>query len=382
MSLSRFAILAVAVSACTQASEVPVSGPPKEATGWRAVEVASGFKKGWGVTWLPGGDLLITEKRGGLVRIAKDGTSTQIPGLAPAFSEGQGGLMDVALHPQFARNGLVYFTMSQGTRQANQTTLVRGKLVGDRLENVQTIFRVSQTKSGGQHFGSRILWLRDGTMLMSIGDGGNPPTRLGTEWIRNNAQKRSSHLGKVLRLDENGRAPRDNPFVREAGAAPEVWSYGHRNIQGMALDPASGRVYANEHGARGGDELNLVQRAKNYGWPLATYSVEYSGPEISPNRSLPGMVDPMIAWTPCPAPSGLAFITSNRYPAWRGDLMSGGLAGTDIRRIDLDAQGRVIGQERLDMRTRIRDVRQGPDGFIYALTDEENGRLLRIELTR
>jgi glucose/arabinose dehydrogenase len=286
--------------------------------------------------------------------------------------------MDVAIHPQFNRNRRVYVTYSEGGNRENRTVVAMGVLNGDQLDNVRVIWRNSEAKSGGQHFGSRILWQPDGTMLVSIGDGGNPPSRLGNEWIRNFAQKTDYDFGKVLRLTDEGRPAPGNPFASRGPAHADVWSYGHRNIQGMARDPRSGRVYANEHGARGGDEVNVIEKGKNYGWPLATFSTEYSGPKISDHTSLPGMVDPIVVWTPCPAPSGLVFYTGDKFPGWRGDLFSGGLAGQDVRRVDLDVNGNVVGQQQLRMGARVRDVRQGPDGFLYVLTDEGDGRIIRI----
>lgn len=358
------------------APQVQASGAPPRNNNWTAQTVMSGFDRPWGFAWLPDGRMLVTQK-GGSVLLVQNFQSQGVVGVIPGvFSGGQGGLMDVSPHPDFARNGLVYFTASLGSNQANMTAVVRARLQGDRLSNMETIFRVAQVKSGGQHFGSRIVWLRDKTMLVSIGDGGNPPARYEGRFIRDLAQDRGAHIGKVLRLDENGRAPRDNPFVGQSGAAPEVWSYGHRNIQGLAVDPSTQRVWGNEHGARGGDELNEIKKGANYGWPVVTHSIEYSGQTITNERSRPGIVDPLVVWTPCPAPSGLVFYTGNRYPNWRGDLFSGGLAGSDVRRIDLDANGRVVGQEQLNVGQRVRDVRQGPDGFMYVITD--NGNMIRI----
>lgn len=358
------------------APQVQAGGPPPRNNNWTAQTVMSGLDRPWGFVWLPDGRMLVTQK-GGSVVLVQNFQSQGVIGVVPGvFSGGQGGLMDVSLHPDFARNNIVYFTASQGSNQVNMTTVVRARLQGDRLSNMETIFRVAQVKSGGQHFGSRIVWLRDKTMLVSIGDGGNPPASFQGQFIRNLAQDRGAHTGKVLRLDENGKAPRDNPFFGQPGAAPEVWSYGHRNIQGMAIDPSTQRVWANEHGARGGDELNEIKKGSNYGWPVVTHSIEYSGQTITNERSRAGMVDPLVVWTPCPAPSGLVFYTGNRYPNWRGDLFSGGLAGNDVRRIDLDANGRVVGQEQLNVGQRVRDVRQGPDGFMYVITD--NGNMIRI----
>jgi len=372
---------ALSSSAAAQTA-APQGAPARQATGWTKTTVVAGLNRPWGIAWLPDGNMIITERGGGLWLVTPEGEKTAIEG-APASSQiGQGGLMDVSLHPDFRTNNLVYFTFTEGNNQGNRTAIARGQLRGTRLVNLETIFRVADTKRGGQHFGSRIEWLPDKTFLVSIGDGGNPPSSIGNTLTRDLAQSLGSHLGKVLRLDGNGKAPRDNPFVGRQGALPEIYSYGHRNIQGLARDPQSGRIWANEHGARGGDEINLIEAGKNYGWPLATYSVEYSGPKISDNTSLPGMVDPVVVWTPCPAPSGLIVYTGNQFTAWKGDLFSGGLAGNDIRRVDLDSNGKVQGQEQLRMGVRIRDVRQGPDGNIYALTDEGNGELIRISPSR
>jgi glucose/arabinose dehydrogenase len=226
------------------------------------------------------------------------------------------------------------------------------------------------------------LWLPDGTLLLALGDGGNPPLRLDGELMREQAQKPGSQLGKILRLRDDGTVPPDNPFVGRDGTDPFIWTLGHRNIQGLARDPASGRLWANEHGSRGGDELNLLTAGGNYGWPRVTYSIEYTFGTISRETSRPDMIDPLVVWTPAQAPSGLLFYTGDIFPAWRGDLFSGALKRREIRRIDLDADGRVLGQERLPIGARVRDVRQGPDGFIYVLTDEPGGRLLRLQPTR
>ncbi|MDY7014860.1 MAG: PQQ-dependent sugar dehydrogenase, partial [Cyanobacteriota bacterium] len=293
--------------------------------------------------------------------------------------ENQGGLMDIALHPRFEENRLVYFTYSHGTSSANRTRIARATFDGRALSDWQVIFEVSQTKPRGQHFGSRLAWLPDGTLLASIGDGGNPPVQLEGEFIRQQAQNLGSHIGKVIRINDDGSIPSDNPFVNDAEAAPEVWSYGHRNIQGLAFDPIANRVWATEHGARGGDEVNLVEVGENYGWPVATHSREYSGGLISPETSLPGMVDPKTIWTPSIAPSGLAVYTGAAFPEWQGNLFAGGLVSQDIRRIELDGSGNVTNEESISIGQRVRDVRQGPDGLLYVLTDERNGQLIRLE---
>lgn len=376
--LSTFSIALVAGCVYAASQAIQPTGAPKAATGWRQETLVSGIVNPWGIAWLPDGSALVTEKRGTVVQI-KDGALGARVGTVPDVAViGQGGLMDIALHPDFRKNGWVYFTAATGSNRANRTTLIRGTFKDGQLSDFKTLFQVSQDKSGGQHFGSRLLWLPNKTVLMSIGDGGNPPSAINGEFTRYMAQKKSSHLGKVLCLDENGKAAKGNPFTGEAGAMPEIFSYGHRNIQGMAFD-SSGRIWANEHGARGGDEVNLVQKGKNYGWSKVSFSKEYSeNKDVAEYTTFPGMEDPKVVWTPCPAPSGLALYTGKDFPAWKGDLFSGGLAGQDIRRIDLDSKGNVIGQEQLRMGVRIRDVRMGPDGYLYALSDESNGRLIRI----
>lgn len=286
--------------------------------------------------------------------------------------------MDVSVHPQFAQNQFVYLTYAHGTEEANRTRVARARLDGRSLTDVQVIFEVTQPKSGGQHFGSRIAWLPDGTMLVSIGDGGNPPVELEGSLIRQQAQNLQSRLGKIVRLNDDGSIPADNPFVN-ADADGAVWSYGHRNIQGLAVDAANNRVWATEHGARGGDELNLVQVGQNYGWPIVTHSREYSGGIISQEQSRSGMVDPKQVWNSTLAPSGLMVYSGDRIPAWRGDLFAGGLVSQDIRRIEVDEAGNMRDEQIIEINQRVRDVRQSPDGLIYVLTDASNGQLLRLE---
>lgn len=363
---------------------MPVGGPVKptadvpEAEGWRAEVVVDGLEHPWSIAWLPDGSALITERPGRL-RMLRDGILVPEPiaGLPPILVHGQGGLLDVALHPDFDRSRWVYLTFASGTPDANRTALARGRLDGTRLVDVEVIFTNADAKSGGQHFGSRLVWLPDQSLVMSIGDGGNPPIAFAGRDVRDQAQRLETHFGKVLRLTEDGRPHPGNPFTGREGARPEIYSYGHRNIQGLTRDPASGRVWANEHGSRGGDELNLIEAGKNYGWPEVTYSREYWGPPVSDVTSRPDVQDPLINWTPSKAPSGLAFYTGDRYPDWRGNLFSGALVFGQVRRIVLDG-ARVIDEQKLTIENRVRDVRQGPDGYLYVLTDAPNGALLRI----
>jgi aldose sugar dehydrogenase len=356
----------------------PVSGDVPAAHGWRVETVAGGLEHPWSIAWLPDGSTLITERPGRL-RQLRDGRLDPEPiaGVPPVLAFGQGGLLDVAPHPRFAANGLIYFTLAEGTPDANRTALARGRLSGHRLEGTEVIFRNPDLKGGGEHFGSRLLWLPDGSLLMSIGDGGNPPRTFRDGLMREQAQNLGTDFGKVLRLTEDGRPWPGNPLAARPGARPEVWTLGHRNIQGLALDPRTGRVWANEHGARGGDELNVIVGGRNYGWPTVTDSREYWGPRVSAETARPGMEAPRLVWTPSKAPSGLVLYTGDRYPGWTGDLFSGALKFAEIRRIRLEGE-RVVGEDKLGIGARVRDVRQGPDGYLYVLTDEVEGRLLRI----
>lgn len=345
-----------------------------------SVTVVDGLEHPWSMVWLPDGDMLITERAGRLRRVS-NGTldPTPIAGVPEVLAFRQGGLLDITLHPEFENNGFIYLAYADGTQQANRTQVARARLEGNTLTDWTVIFANNRDKSDGQHFGSRLQWLPDGTLLVALGDGGNPPLQLDGELIRNQAQNRQTLLGSVVRLTDEGEAPADNPFVNDAGANPLIWSYGHRNIQGLALDPETGQVWSTEHGSRGGDELNRLEPGENYGWPVVSYSEEYSGGPVSTERSRPGMVDPLTYWTPAIAPSGLAVYRGDRYPQWRGHLFAGGLVSQDVRRIEVDANGTVVDQVSIPIGQRVRDVRLGPDGFLYVLTDDPNGRLVRLE---
>ncbi len=382
-------LLAGLIGACDRTPANSVSSAPNPTSSaivsphspqFQQTTVVEGLERPWSMAWLPDGTMLVTEKAGRLRLIReKQLVPTPIAGVPEVMSSGQGGLMDVSLHPQFAQNQFIYLTYANGRENANRTRLVRAKLDGNTLRDVKVIFEVSQEKSGGQHFGSRMAWLPDTTFLLAIGDGGNPPVELSGALIRKQAQNLRSHLGKIVRLKDDGSVPPDNPFVNDKNADSKVWSYGHRNIQGLVYDPTRKQVWSTEHGARGGDELNLAEAGKNYGWPIVTHSQEYFGGDISQERSRAGMIDPKVVWTPSIAPSGLSVYTGDRFPAWRGHLFAGGLVSKEIRRIDLDAAGNVQGQESISIGQRVRDVRQGPDGLLYVLTDESDGRLIRLE---
>ena len=348
--------------------------------------VVDGLEHPWGMAWLHDGNLLVTERPGRLrrVEISPDGSGrldpTPVAGLPPVYARGQGGLLDISLDPDFGTNRRIYLSYADGSRIANRTRVARAVYQQGRLDDWQVIFETNVTKFGTQHFGSRLGWLPDGTLLVSVGDGGNPPVRLEGRFIREHAQNLANPLGTIVRINPDGTIPADNPFTDQAGARPEIFSYGHRNIQGLVYDPLRQKIWVTEHGALGGDELNQPQAGQNFGWPAVTYSREYfDGSEISPNVSQPGMADPLLVWLTAIAPSGLALYTGDKFPDWKGDLFAGALIKQSVRHIALDAAGRITGQRELRFGARVRDVRQGPDGYLYVLTDEDNGQLIRVK---
>jgi glucose/arabinose dehydrogenase len=383
MRIMRRALLgSLALPAIATAQPLLSEGAPRVATGFRLSTLAEGFANPWSLAFLPDGTALVTERPGRLRRL-RDGQLDPRPieGLPPIHVGGQAGLFEVTPHPGFARNGLVYLTYAHGTAQANRTRLARAVLDGHALRELQPIFETDPAKPGNAHFGGRLLFLPDGTLLVSIGDGGNPPNSLDGRLIRENAQDLGNHLGKVIRLNPDGSVPPDNPFVNAPGRKPEIFSWGHRNIQGLAWDPFRNAIWSTEHGSSGGDELNRLEPGRNYGWPAVSHSVEYrGGAQIGSGRAAPGMADPVLVWMTTAAPSGLALYTGARFPDWRGDLFAGALRGNDVRRIRLDAAGRALGEESIPVGARVREVRQGPDGYLYLLTDQPAGaRLMRIE---
>jgi len=360
-----------------QATAVSDNGETRQVN-FQKVAVVSGLERPWAMAWLPDQTILITE-RVGRVKMLQNGKLQHFPLSIPnLFVAGQAGLMDIALHPKFSENKFVYFTYAAGDAQANRTSILRAKFDGKAFSDPQVILEVKPDKSGNQHFGSRITWLPDATMLIAIGDGGNPPLELNGELIRAQAQKLDSRLGKILRINDDGTIPKDNPFVKTANADPAVWSYGHRNIQGLFADRQSGQIWATEHGARGGDELNLVQAGKNYGWPLVSYSQEYFGGDVANLKTREDIPEPKVIWTPSIAPSGLMVYQGDRFPSWQGSVFAGGLVSRDVVRIKVEKNQAKI-QESIPIGQRVRDVREGQDGLIYILTDEQNGQLIRIQ---
>jgi glucose/arabinose dehydrogenase len=368
--LSVLAALAAGLIVSAAPSRAAEGAAPAEV---RLVTVASGLEHPWGLAFLPDGRFLVTERPGSLRIVGQDGrVGPPLSGVPKVDAVNQGGLLDVALDPGFAKNRLVYLSYTEARESGNGTTVARGVLGETGLTNVKVIFRQQPAMTGGHHFGSRLVFARDGTLFITLGDRGSG---------RDRAQTLDNHLGKIVRINADGSVPADNPFVGRKGALPEIWSYGHRNVQGAALHPASGELWANEHGPKGGDELNRVLPGRNYGWPVVTYGREYSGLEISESGTAPGMESPVHHWVPSIATSGLMFYTGDKFPGWRGDAFVGGLKSQQLVRLRLDSN-RVTQEERLlrgDVRDRVRDVRQGPDGYIYVLTDEMDGRLLRLE---
>jgi glucose/arabinose dehydrogenase len=337
---------------------------------FRVVTVASGLANPWGLAFLPGGDVLVTE-RGGRLRLVRGGTlqAEPVAGGPEVHASGQGGLLDVALHPRFAENRFVYLTYSKAGSRGSTTALARARWDGTRLTGLQELLVADAWSRRSQHYGSRIVFDSAGFVYIGVGDRNE----------QSPAQELGNHKGTVLRLHDDGRVPRDNPFVGRAGAKPEIFSYGHRNPQGMTLHPVTGALWASEHGARGGDEINVVRAGRNYGWPAITHGVDYSGAPISPDTARPGMEQPVLHWTPSIAPSGLAFYAGDRFPRWRGNLLGGALAGEQLRRVVLDGERPVRQEVVLRGHGRIRAVAVGPDGHVYLLTDASDGRLLRLE---
>jgi aldose sugar dehydrogenase len=369
--MKRIALLAaLLVQACAGSADARDRTIDSQTGPVRIETVAGGLSHPWAVAFLPDGSMLVTEREGRLRRVGRDGQlSPPLAGVPAVFARGQGGLLDVALEPAFADSRMVYLSYAEPGEGGAGTAIARGQLNAAQtaLENVQVIFRQQPKVSGGQHFGSRLVFARDGTLFVTMGE----------RFKFEPAQDLSSHLGKIVRINRDGSVPRDNPFVSRSDARPEIWSYGHRNSQGAAINPRTGVLWEIEHGPRGGDELNIPEAAKNYGWPLVSWGVHYSGQAIPKPPTRPDLAQSIYQWTPVISPSGMAFYTADAFPAWRGNLLLGGLSSEAVTRLTLDGD-RVTAEERIPIGVRVRDVRQGPDGAVYVLTDESDGALLRL----
>ena len=368
--------LVIAVALAVGCDVAPAQGPaqrsptPQATTGSLRIDtVATGLVNPWALAFLPDGRIVVTERPGRLRIVARDGSlSEPVSGVPAVHAEGQGGLLDVAIDPAFARNGLVYLSFAERGEGGEGTAVARGRLVGNALQEVTTIYRQQPKLRGGGHFGSRLVFSRDGLLYVTQGD------RMG--W-RERAQDLTQGMGKVMRIRPDGSIPADNPFVSRAGAQPAIWSYGHRNVQAAALHPETGALWTVEHGARGGDELNRPEAGKNYGWPVITYGRDYSGMKIGEGVEKAEMEQPVYYWDPVIAPSGITFYTGDAFRGWKGNVLIGSLGTVSLVRLVMQ-DGRVASEHRYQVGERVRDVAQGPDGFVYIVTDNANGKLLRL----
>jgi len=343
---------------------------------FRVVTLVEGLANPWSLAFLPDGRMLVTERRGRLRVVSKDFKLDPKPveGVPRVAAVGQGGLFDVVLHPKFAENGWIYLAYNGPGDAGHGTELMRAKFEGHRLTQQQVLFRLEPKSGGGLHFGGRIVFDLEGHVYLTLGDRGE----------NERAQRLDDHAGSVIRLHDDGRVPADNPFVKHAGAKPEKFTLGNRNMQGAALHPKTGELWTHEHGPQGGDEINVIRAGRNYGWPVITYGVNYGiGTRIGEGTHKPGMEQPLYKWVPSIAPSGMAFYEGDKFPDWRGNLLIGALRDEMLVRLELDGE-KVMKEERLvkDAIGRIRDVRVGPDGYVYLLTDESNGALARLEPVR
>jgi glucose/arabinose dehydrogenase len=366
--------LAGAAALALVAAIMPTPGAAQDSR-FTITTLADGLAAPWSVAFLPDGSMLVTEKAGPRLRLVT------ASGLAPEpisglpddiFVSGQGGLLDVAPHPDFAQNRMIYFTYAAGSADANATKVARARLDGSSLSGLEVLFTASPLKQGDGHFGGRLAFLPDGTFVLTVGDG----------FIqRENAQRLGATVGKTIRLNADGSAPSNNPFVGQEGAAPEIWTLGHRSPQGLAYDAQTGVLYETEHGPWGGDELNRIEPGANYGWPAITHGRDYNGAAISPFTEMEGMEQPLVNWTPVIAASGLAIYRGPLFSDWDGDILAGGLQANGVVRVEIDASGAAREAERLftELGERVRDVRVGPDGAVYLVTDHPaDGKLIRV----
>lgn len=372
-SLVLGALVALALGLLPAAGAVAQDAVESSAGPVKLVELASGLSTPWSLAFLPDGSMLVTERGGQMRHVSTDGkVSAPIAGLPEVHAEGQGGLLDVVLGPDFARDGRIYFSYAEPTRRGARTSVAGAHLdlANLRLDDVRKVFSQNDDPSGRHHWGSRLVFAPDGTLFITLGD---------RFFHRDKAQRLDNHFGKIVRIRPDGSTPDDNPFVAKQGALADIWSYGHRNLQGAALNPATGVLWTHEHGPQGGDEVNVGVPGGNYGWPVITHGREYgSGARIGEGTARSDVIEPVKVWIPSIAPSGMLFYTGEAFPAWRGSLFVGALSGQVLSRLVLNGD-KVVDEERLlgGLGVRIRDVRQGPDGLIYLL-DERRGRILKL----
>ena len=370
-------ILLLSLAALTSAWALDRSSViTSEKHAFRLATLLTGLENPWSVVFLPDGRLLVTERAGRMRLVGADFRVDPKPveGLPEVVERGQGGLFDVALHPQYAQNGWIYWAYNAPGAGGWGTALARGKLQGQRMTEVQVLFSMQPKTRSSQHFGGRIVFDKTGMIYLTLGDRGD----------KDRAQKLDDHAGSVIRLHDDGRVPADNPFAKRAGALPEKWTLGNRNMQGAAVHPQTGELWTHEHGPQGGDEVNVMRPGLNYGWPVITHGVNYGlGTRIGEGQAKPGMVQPLHVWVPSIAPSGMAFVSGSQFPQWQGNMLVGALRGQMLVRLVLDGE-KVIREERLlqGRAGRIRDVRMGPDGLVYLLSDGPDGSLMRLEPER
>ena len=368
----RFSIIGAAICALTVVDVASAQTFSSEHHEFRVTTVARGLVHPWSLAFLPNGDMLVTERVGRL-RIIRNGELRPMPvaGVPEVALGGQGGLLDIALHPKFAENRLIYLSYAAAGEGGSGTEVARARLVDDELVNLERILDVRPKSIGGRHFGSRLLFGRDGYLYVTAGERAS----------RDRAQNLGDLAGSIMRITDDGGVPPDNPFVGRADARPEIYTYGNRNPQGLAMHPETGQIWEAEHGPKGGDEINILVAGTNYGWPVITYGRSYSGAEIGEGTAKAGMAQPARHWgVPSISPSGMAFYTGDDFPSWRNNMFLGALSGRALIRLVLDGT-EIVHEERLleDLGERIRDVRQGPNGYLYLLTDSPKGRLLRLD---
>jgi glucose/arabinose dehydrogenase len=346
-------------------------GAPAKAVDYQLDELVDGLDTPWSLAFLPNGDLLVTELPGRL-RVIRNGKLVAAPvqGVPESLYGGQGGLMDVVLHPEFKTNQMVYLSLSVGTSQASALRVVRGRFTGTALEDVSTVFEAAPKKNGLVHYGARMAFMPDNSLLITVGDGFD---------LREQAQNTGNHFGSIVRVTDNGKVPSDNPFATDEQAQPEIYSYGHRNPQSIIYDAPSRTIYATEHGPRGGDELNLIQPGQNYGWPIASYGIDYSGARITPYTEYEGTTQPLHQWTPSIAASGMSLYRGSQFEDWQGDIFVASLVFDYAVRVDMDG-AKVQGTQTMfaEIGARLRDIRSGPDGALYILSEGENGKIWRV----